>query len=103
VLVGVIVNDSIGRAWRLGTIGTALGVAGLPALADLRGTPDMNGRRLRSTMVAVADELAGAASLCMGQAAERRPAVVVHGYSATAAESAGGRRLLRPLDEDLFR
>jgi coenzyme F420-0:L-glutamate ligase/coenzyme F420-1:gamma-L-glutamate ligase len=103
VLVSVIINDSIGRAWRLGTIGTALGVAGLPALADLRGTPDMHGRRLRSTLVAVGDELASAASLCMGQAAERRPVVIVRGYTAATADPAGGRRLLRPLDEDLFR
>lgn len=104
--VGIIINDSIGRAWRLGTIGTAIGVAGLKALVDMRGMPDMNGRLLRSTDVAVADELASAASLCMGQAAERRPVVVVRGVEALLSatdDDCGARRLLRPLTEDLFR
>jgi coenzyme F420-0:L-glutamate ligase/coenzyme F420-1:gamma-L-glutamate ligase len=103
VNVGVIINDSIGRAWRLGTVGTALGVAGLPALADLRGVRDLNGRPLRTTEVGFADELAAAASLCMGQAAERRPVVVIRGLAESASDEGGARRLLRPESEDLFR
>lgn len=101
--VGVIINDSIGRAWRLGTVGTALGVAGIPALTDLRGVHDLNGRPLRTTEVGFADELAAAASLCMGQAAERRPVVVIRGLTAIASADEGARRLLRPESEDLFR
>lgn len=101
--LGVIIIDSIGRAWRLGTVGTALGIAGVPAVADLRGTPDLHGRKLRTTEVAVADELAAAASLCMGQAAERRPVVVVRGFTSHAHNHDSARRLIRPLSEDLFR
>jgi coenzyme F420-0:L-glutamate ligase / coenzyme F420-1:gamma-L-glutamate ligase len=64
--VGVIVNDSLGRAWRLGTVGTAIGAAGCPALLDLRGRSDRNGRALRTTEVGIADEMAAAASILMG-------------------------------------
>lgn len=99
--LGVIIIDSIGRAWRLGTVGTTLGIAGLPAVADLRGTADLHGRKLRTTQLGVADELAAAASLCMGQAAERRPVVVIRGFTSRAHDSA--RQLIRPLSEDLFR
>jgi coenzyme F420-0:L-glutamate ligase / coenzyme F420-1:gamma-L-glutamate ligase len=100
--VAIIINDSFGRAWRLGTIGTAIGVAGLPALLDLRGSPDRTGRRLQVTEVGVADEVAAGASLLMGQAAEGRPIVHVRGFpyprrDGTAAE------LVRPREEDLFR
>ena len=101
--VAIIINDSIGRAWRLGTIGTALGVAGLSALVNLRGIADMHGRVLRSSELAIADELAAAASLCMGQAAEGRPVVVVRGFSGVADDGRGARRLVRPLAQDLFR
>ena len=100
--IGVIVNDSFGRAWRNGTIGTALGVAGMPGLVDLRGRPDRFGRKLLTTQVGVADELAAAASLLMGQADEGCPAVHVRGMPYDAREGSVGE-LLRPADEDLFR
>lgn len=100
--VGVIINDSLGRAWRLGTIGTAIGVAGVPGLLDMRGSPDRSGRPLRVTEVGIADEVAAAASLLMGQAAEGRPIVHLRGFPyplqpGTAAE------LIRPQQMDLFR
>ena len=100
--VGVIVNDSLGRAWRLGIVGTALGCAGLPAVMDLRGRPDLFGRPLQSTQTAPADELAAAASLLQGQADEGTPVVLIRGYE--RAEAAGAARdLVRPRGEDLFR
>jgi coenzyme F420-0:L-glutamate ligase / coenzyme F420-1:gamma-L-glutamate ligase len=100
--VGIVINDSLGRAWRLGTIGTAIGVAGLPGLLDLRGTPDRTGRLLRATEIGIADEAAAAASLLMGQAAEGRPIVHIRGFPypprpGTALE------LVRPKQMDLFR
>src|SRR5258707_14281968 len=79
VAFGVIINDSFGRAWRNGVVGVALGAAGLPALVDMVGEADLFGRKLRVTQVALADEIAAAASLVMGQAAERQPAVLGHG------------------------
>ena len=100
--VGVVINDSWGRAWRLGTMGTALGVSGLPALVDLRGVPDLFGRALRSTEVAVADELAAAASLIMGQAGEGHPLVLARGFPYPGREGRGAD-LLRPRSLDLFR
>ena len=100
--VGVVINDSFGRAWRNGVTGVALGAAGVPALVDLRGTADRGGRTLKVTQVAAADEIASAASLLMGQAAEGTPVVLARGFpyarrDGTAAE------LVRPRDEDLFR
>ena len=100
--IGVVINDSWGRAWRLGTVGTALGVAGIPALADLRGVPDLFGRKLRSTEVALADELAAAASLLMGQAGEGHPVVLARGFPYARAEGRGAD-LIRPPALDLFR
>ncbi|HKU85769.1 MAG TPA: coenzyme F420-0:L-glutamate ligase [Casimicrobiaceae bacterium] len=102
VRLGVIINDSFGRPWRLGTVGIALGVAGVPALVDLRGMDDRYGRRLTATLVGHADEIASAASLVMGQADEGRPVVIVRGLRARAAASTA-KALLRPADEDLFR
>jgi coenzyme F420-0:L-glutamate ligase/coenzyme F420-1:gamma-L-glutamate ligase len=67
---GVLIIDSFGRPWRMGTVGTAIGVSGIPALLDLRGQLDLNGRPLQSTEIGLADELAAGASLMMGQAAE---------------------------------
>ena len=100
--IAVIINDSFGRPWRQGTTGVALGAAGLPALLDLRGRPDLFGRRLESSVLGFADEIAAAASLVMGQAAEGRPAVLVRGLTWDApAQNAGA--LLRPAREDLFR
>ena len=82
--VGVIINDSVGRAWRLGTVGLAIGASGLPSLWDLRGHKDLFGRELRVSEAAVADELASAASLLQGQAADARPVVWVRGLAIDA-------------------
>jgi coenzyme F420-0:L-glutamate ligase/coenzyme F420-1:gamma-L-glutamate ligase len=100
--VGVIIIDSIGRAWRNGIIGHAIGVAGLEPLLDLRGTPDLNGRELQVTEVAVADEIAAAGSLLMGQAAEGKPVVLVRGLKGLQGQ-AGARALVRSRERDLFR
>ncbi|HEY3779382.1 MAG TPA: coenzyme F420-0:L-glutamate ligase [Rhizomicrobium sp.] len=100
--VGVIVNDSIGRAWRNGTIGTAIGVCGLAGLLDLRGTPDLFGRPLRTTDLGLADEIAAAASLLMGQAGEGRPVVLVRGVPYLRREGSA-RELQRPKALDFFR
>ncbi|HEV2954866.1 MAG TPA: coenzyme F420-0:L-glutamate ligase [Xanthobacteraceae bacterium] len=100
--LAVIVNDSFGRAWRRGTVGVALGAAGLPAALDLRGHPDLFGQTLQTTVVGFADEVAAAASLVMGQAAEGMPVVLVRGLAWDAPASVA-RTLLRPPAEDLFR
>jgi coenzyme F420-0:L-glutamate ligase/coenzyme F420-1:gamma-L-glutamate ligase len=100
--LGVIINDSFGRAWRLGTVGTAIGVAGLPGLADLRGQPDRAGRPLQTTEVGHADEIAAAASLLMGQAAEGRPVVHIRGLTYPRRDGAASE-LVRPPHLDLFR
>ena len=99
---GVLINDSIGRAWRLGTVGTAIGASGLPGLADLRGKPDLDGRRLQSTEVGFADELAAAASALMGQGDEGRPVVLIRGLRWPRREGSA-RELQRPREQDLFR
>jgi coenzyme F420-0:L-glutamate ligase/coenzyme F420-1:gamma-L-glutamate ligase len=101
----VVINDSFGRPWRRGSVGVALGCAGFPALADLRGRSDLFGRVLRVTEVGLADELASAASLLMGQGAEGRPIVVVRGVM-SSREGLPHRPALdvvRPAAEDLFR
>jgi coenzyme F420-0:L-glutamate ligase/coenzyme F420-1:gamma-L-glutamate ligase len=100
--VAIIINDSIGRAWRNGTVGTAIGVSGLPALLDLRGTPDLFGRKLRTTDLGLADEIAAAASLLMGQAHESRPVILVRGVPYERREGNAGE-LLRPKALDFFR
>ena len=97
--VGVIVSDTFGRPWRLGIVNVALGLAGLPALLDLRGTND-SGLPLHATVLAIADDIAASAGLAMGKTA-RTPAVVVRGLALQGAGS--GRDLIRPADEDLFR
>ncbi len=102
VAVGVIINDSFGRPWRVGTTGVAIGCAGLPAVLDLRGQPDWGGRTLRATVIGHADEIAAAASLVMGQAAEGQPIVLVRGV-VTSAPAAPARALIRTEAEDLFR
>ncbi len=102
VALGVVVSDSVGRAWRNGTTGIALGAAGLPALRDLIGRTDMFGRRLEVTQTGFADDIAAAASLVMGQADEGLPAVLVSGLRWRELE-ADATALLRPKDEDLFR
>ncbi len=100
VEVGVIVSDSFGRAWRQGTTDVALGVAGLPALLDLRGTPDARGRELASTQIAVADEIAGAAELVMGKS-RGVPAAIVRGLDLDGQGRAAD--LVMPSERDLFR
>lgn len=100
--LGVLIIDSHGRAWRLGTVGTTIGLAGLPGVADLRGHPDLFGYRLQTTEVGVADELAAAASLVMGQAAEATPVVHARGFPYPLRE-ASLSEILRPREQDLFR
>jgi coenzyme F420-0:L-glutamate ligase/coenzyme F420-1:gamma-L-glutamate ligase len=100
--IGVIIIDSFGRAWRNGTVGTAIGVSGLPALLDLRGTPDLFGRPLQITEVGLADELAAAASLLMGQADEGTPVVVLRGLRLPERDGSAAD-LHRARELDLFR
>jgi coenzyme F420-0:L-glutamate ligase/coenzyme F420-1:gamma-L-glutamate ligase len=100
--LAVVITDSFGRAWRRGTVGVALGAAGLPSLLDLRGKPDLFGHALRVTQTGFADEIAGAASLVMGQADEARPVVLLRGL-AWAGADAPAATLIRAADEDLFR
>jgi coenzyme F420-0:L-glutamate ligase/coenzyme F420-1:gamma-L-glutamate ligase len=100
--LGVLIIDSHGRAWRTGTAGVAIGIAGLPGLLDLRGYPDLFGYNLRVTQVGVADELAAAASLMMGQAAEGTPVIHVRGFPYPLRE-AQLAELLRAKETDLFR
>jgi len=102
VRLGVLIIDSHGRAWRLGTVGVSIGMSGLPGLVDLRGEPDLFGFRLQITQVGAADELAAAASLMMGQAAEGTPAVHVRGFPYPLRDGALSE-LLRPPESDLFR
>ena len=102
VHLGVLIIDSHGRSWRMGTVGVSVGIAGLPGLVDLRGQPDIFGYRLRVTLVAAADELAAAASLVMGQADEMTPAIHVRGFPYPLRE-ANLLELIRPKDLDLFR
>jgi coenzyme F420-0:L-glutamate ligase/coenzyme F420-1:gamma-L-glutamate ligase len=100
--LGVMIIDSHGRAWRVGTIGTAIGISGLPGLVDKRGWKDLFGNRLKTTIVAAADELAAAASLVMGEAAEATPAVHVRGFPYSLREGSLSE-LLRARKQDLFR
>lgn len=100
--VGVLIIDSHGRAWREGTVGNTIGLSGLPGLLDLRGESDLFGFKLRITQVGVADELAAAASLMMGQAAEGTPVIHVRGFPYPLREGKLGE-LLRPKEQDLFR
>ena len=102
VSTGVIITDSFGRAWRLGTTGIAIGAAGVPSLIDQRGQPDLNGRPLEVTETAFADSVAAAAVLMMGEAAEGTPAALVSGLAWTAPEKLA-RALIRPKAEDMFR
>jgi coenzyme F420-0:L-glutamate ligase/coenzyme F420-1:gamma-L-glutamate ligase len=102
VRLGVIISDSFGRPWRRGTAGVAIGAAGLPALIDMRGLPDLFGRILEVTIIGFADEIAAAAGLLQGQAAEAQPVVIVRGLTWTAPD-APVNELVRPPEEDLFR
>jgi coenzyme F420-0:L-glutamate ligase/coenzyme F420-1:gamma-L-glutamate ligase len=98
---GVIISDSIGRPFRLGSVGVAIGLAGFPAVFDQRGQSDLFGRRLEHTVTALADQVAGAADLVAGQGAEGRGVVLVRGLRfPPSAHSA--RELLRPPEQDLY-
>jgi len=99
--LAVIINDSFGRPWRLGTTGVCIGCAGIASLWDQRGDSDLFGQELGVTQVAVGDELATAASVLMGQANEARPLVLIRGLE-FPREPAAAHHLLRPAGEDLF-
>jgi len=100
--IGVLIIDSHGRAWRLGTVGVAIGLSGMPGLMDLRGVPDLFGYKLQITTVGTADELAAAASLVMGQAGEGTPAVIVRGFP-YPMRNGSMSEIIRPKDQDMFR
>jgi len=100
--IGVMIIDSHGRAWRNGTVGICIGLSGIPAVMDERGWKDLFGYTLQVTVVGVADELAAAASLMMGQAAEGTPAVHVRGFPYPLREGSL-KELLRPKEQDMFR
>lgn len=113
--LGVIISDSMGRPFRLGTVGAAIGVAGLPSLVDGRGQPDLFGRPLMATVTALADQIAAAADLVAGQADEGRGAIHVRGVAwprppglegapgdATDDAAPGARALVRPAEQDLY-
>ena len=98
----VVISDSFGRPWRNGIVNVAIGVAGLAPLLDLRGSPDAQGREMRSTVIAVADELASAAELAGGKT-DQRPVVVVRGYTAErATDGPGAAALVMDRAHDLF-
>jgi coenzyme F420-0:L-glutamate ligase/coenzyme F420-1:gamma-L-glutamate ligase len=100
--IAVIISDSVGRAWRLGTVGLAIGAAGVPSLRDRRGEPDLSGRILEATETGFADAVAAAAVLVMGEAAEGHPAALVRGLG-WAEKATPVSALIRPKSQDLFR
>lgn len=100
--IGVLINDSHGRAWRVGTVGVCIGVAGFPAIVDLRGEKDLFGYTLRSTVIGLADEIAAGASALMGQADERQPVIHVRGLPYSLREGSLSE-IIREKDLDLFR
>jgi coenzyme F420-0:L-glutamate ligase/coenzyme F420-1:gamma-L-glutamate ligase len=101
VAAGVIISDTFGRPWRVGIGNVALGVAGVPAVFDLRGRPDDEGKDLHATVLAIADDLAAAGGIVMGKT-ERTPVVIVRGFE-SHGEQGTGHDLIRPAAEDLFR
>lgn len=102
--IGVIISDSFGRPWRLGTTGVAIGAAGVPSLWDRRGESDLFGRELLVSQQGIADELAASASLLQGQAAEASPVVLIRGFNlGPTAPDRPASDLLRPIEEDMFR
>jgi coenzyme F420-0:L-glutamate ligase/coenzyme F420-1:gamma-L-glutamate ligase len=103
VLPAVIINDSHGRPWRIGTVGVCIGCAGLPPVWNQRGLHDLYGYELVGSEECIADELAGAASLLMGQSNEARPVVVIRGYRLPPADDAPARSIQRPRQMDAFR
>lgn len=101
IRIGVVITDSFGRPWRVGIVNVAVGLAGVPALNDLRGQVDCSGRKLSSTMLAVADEIAAASGLIMGKT-EWTPAVIIRGFRWRESRSSA-RDLIREKEKDLFR
>ncbi|MDE8653495.1 coenzyme F420-0:L-glutamate ligase [Novosphingobium album (ex Liu et al. 2023)] len=102
----VVIADSMGRAWRIGTVGTAIGCAGIAAVEDRRGTgQDLFGRTLQATVIAIADSLAATAALVMGEGDEGTPVAILRGCErwVTAADGPGAAGGLRPVAEDMFR
>lgn len=99
----ILINDSHGRPWRVGTVGVCIGCAGLPALWDQRGMHDLFGYELVASEECIADELCAAASLLMGQGAEGNPVVVVRGYRPPDVESIPAKAIQRDPSMDLFR
>jgi coenzyme F420-0:L-glutamate ligase/coenzyme F420-1:gamma-L-glutamate ligase len=97
----IVISDSFGRPWRLGVINVAIGAAGFPSLVDRRGEPDRNGRPLEVTQIALADMVASAAGLAMGEGAESVPAILVRGLAVPDSFTPASA-LIRPLHEDLF-
>ena len=102
VRLGVVISDSMGRAWRIGTVGLAIGASGVETVQDLLGRPDLFGRPLEATVVGHGDELAAAASIIMGQADEGTPVVLISGLQASTTNQTAAD-LLRSKTEDLFR
>jgi coenzyme F420-0:L-glutamate ligase/coenzyme F420-1:gamma-L-glutamate ligase len=102
--IGVVISDTLGRAWRLGQTDVAIGAAGVRVLDDLRGSTDAGGRTLEATVIAVADEIAGAADLVKGKATGT-PVAVIRGIGHLVGDidEPGARSIVRPLEEDLFR
>lgn len=99
---GVVISDSFGRPWRMGTVNVAIGVAAMPAIVDQRGQPDRDGRIMQMTMIAVGDAVAAAAGLAMGEGDEGIPAAIVRGLSLMGKHDTS-RAIVRPVEEDLFR
>ncbi len=102
VRLGVVISDSTGRAWRIGTVGLAIGASGVETVQDLLGRPDLFGRPLEATVIGHGDELAAAASIIMGQADEGTPVVLISGLRASTTNQTAAD-LLRSKTEDLFR
>jgi coenzyme F420-0:L-glutamate ligase/coenzyme F420-1:gamma-L-glutamate ligase len=100
--IGVVISDSFGRPWRIGTTGVCIGCAGITPVRDQRGEQDLYGRTLQVTQPALGDEIAGAASLLMGEASEGRPLAVLRGLAVTA-DNTSALSLVRNSNEDLFR
>ncbi len=100
--IAMIINDTHGRAWRNGAVGVAIGVAGVPAVEDLRGQPDLFGYELQVTLVGIADQIASAASLLQGQADEGRPIIHARGIPLTPRDGSA-REIVRAKEMDLFR
>lgn len=101
--IGVLITDSANRPWRLGTVGIAIGAAGLDVLDDRRGGTDLYGRELKVTLINRADSIAAAATLAMGETTERTPAALVRGLPPARATDHTAKMAVRPLTEDLFR